>query len=188
MYEEFIPEEKGGRFLARELFDWIESAIAAVLCAFLVFTFGVRQVGVVGESMAPNLAPNDRLAITRCYNALRRGDIVVITKPNSRNEPLIKRVIATGGQTIEIDRETGQVYVDGRVISERYIQYPIRPGAVYSVEFPQVVPYGSLFVMGDNRNNSLDSRFKEVGIIDERHVLGKVIYRIWPHESIGRPT
>lgn len=171
----------------RELFDWAESGITAILCVVLIFSFVARMVGVVGESMYPTLHDKDRLVATRLYSELHQGDIVIVTKPNIYNEPLIKRVIAVGGQTIDIDYETGVVYVDGKRIYEPYISEPIAPQSPTDMQFPQVVPYGSVFVMGDNRNNSWDSRAKAVGMVDERHILGKVMYRVTPYERFGRP-
>lgn len=187
MNEEFIPPEERGFSIIREVFDWVESGLTAVLCVVLIFTFVARMVGVVGESMYPTLHDKDRLIASRLYTELNSGDIVVITKPNTRNEPLIKRVIATGGQTIDIDSATGSVYVDGERIFEPYIMEGITPGTTFEMQFPQVVPMGHVFVMGDNRNNSWDSRSAAVGMVDERWVSGKVIYRIWPYESFGRP-
>lgn len=188
MHEEFIPPEKRGVAIARELFDWVESGLTAVLCVILVFSFAFRTVGVVGSSMLPTLEDNDRLVVTSLYSALQPEDIVVVTQPNSLHEPLIKRVIAVEGQTIDIDAETGEVYIDGNRINEdRYIREKIAPGSWYDMEFPQVVPRGCVFVMGDNRNNSRDSRFRDIGMIDARYVLGKVIFRVTPYERFGRP-
>lgn len=185
--EEYIPKERRSSAIVREIFDWLESGITAVLWVVLVFTFGVRMMGVIGQSMEPSLQNGDRLLATRLYERLEYGDIVVITKPNSRNEPLIKRVIATEGQVVDIDNSTGDVYIDGTCLEELYIGEKIRPGAQYDVDFPQEVPTGHVFVMGDNRNNSWDSRSAEIGVIDERWITGKVIYRVWPYESFGRP-
>jgi signal peptidase I len=107
-----------------------------------------------------------------------RGDIVVVTKPNSENEPLIKRVIALEGQTVDIDFSKGIVYVDGEALDEPYVNTPTN--LRYDVKFPITVPKGDLFVLGDNRNGSLDSRSSRIGFIDTRYVLGKVYLRIFP--------
>lgn len=187
MNEEFIPAERGGVSFAREVYDWVESGMTAVLCVVLVFTFVARMVGVVGDSMYPTLHNKDRLIATGIYTELKTGDIVVITQPNKRNEPLIKRVIATGGQTVDIDYETGLVYVDGKRLYEPYVNETIHPGSTFEMAFPQQVPPGRVFVMGDNRNNSWDSRALEVGMVDQRYVLGKVIYRVMPYDRFGLP-
>lgn len=166
----------------------MESGLTAVMCVVLLFTFAGRMVGVVGESMLPTLEDKDRLICTRLYGELEAGDIVIVTKPNDMNEPLIKRVIATGGQTIDIDSETGYVYVNAkRIYEDDYILEGIIPGTEFETEFPQVVPLGHVFVMGDNRNNSRDSRFASVGMVDERYILGRVVYRVWPSDRFGDP-
>lgn len=183
--EEYIPSESTGATIVREVYDWFESGITAVLCAVLLFAFVGRIIGVVGESMLPTLQDNERLVATRLYTELQSGDIVVVTKPTSRNEPLIKRVIATGGQTVDIDTETGEVLVDGSRVYETYTAEPIQPGSTFEVQFPQTVPDGSVFLLGDNRNNSWDSRAAEVGMVDDRYVLGRVVYRLTPYERLG---
>lgn len=189
MNEDFIPQEGRGFAVVREIYEWLESGLTAVLCVVLIFAFLGRMVGVVGESMLPTLEDRDRLIATPIYRELKPGDIVVITKPNrNKNEPLIKRVIAVGGQNIDIDRDTGVVSVEGRALEELYVAEMIHAGSTYEVPFPQTVPPGHIFVMGDNRNRSWDSRNPEVGMVDERYVLGKVVCRILPYERLGKPA
>jgi len=185
MNEEFYPQESLGKSVMRELFDWVEAGMVAVVAVVLLFTFVARMAGVDGESMLPTLCHNDRLIITRMLYEPARGDIVVVTKPNSRGEPLVKRVIATGGQVVDIDFQQGVVYVDGEALDEHYVAEPTYTG--YDVEFPQTVPQGHVFVMGDNRNASWDSRTSAVGMVDERYILGKVIYRLMPYTKMGVP-
>ena len=110
---------------------------------------------------------------------------MVVTQPNAVNKPLIKRIIALGGQTVDIDTERGLVYVDGVVINEPYIKEPTVRIPNPPMTFPYTVPEGKVFVMGDNRNNSLDSRSTDVGPIDERYILGKAIFRIFPLNRLG---
>ena len=106
------------------------------------------------------------------------GDIVIITQPNALHKTLIKRVIAVGGQTVDIDEEAGIVYVDGEPLRE---EYTLEPTYIKGdMEFPIHVPEGYVFVMGDNRNDSTDSRMKVVGLIDERYIMGKVLVRLSP--------
>ena len=186
MFEDYYPKEKPSRFALRELFDWVEAGMVAVACVVLVFTFAVRLAGVDGDSMNPTLYNRDRLLITRLFYTPQQGDIVVVTKPTHRNEPLIKRVIATGGQTVDIDFVSHTVIVDGVVLDEEH--YIAEPTAQqYDLSFPQTVPEGCVFIMGDNRNHSWDSRDSEVGMVDERYILGKVIYRVLPYRSMGVP-
>jgi signal peptidase I len=149
----------------------------------LIFTFFLRTAQVSGKSMLDTLQDQDRLMISRFFYTPRRGDIVVITKPNLDNEPLIKRIVATGGQTVDIDFEYGIVYVDGKALDEPYIKEPTN--LKLDVQFPVTIPEGSIFVMGDNRNHSRDSRDSSIFTVDERYILGKVILRIMPFAGFG---
>ena len=110
-----------------------------------------------------------------------RGDIVIITQPNEMNEPLVKRVIATGGEMININFNTGDVFINGEKIDEPYIKEATKRS--FDVAFPYIVPDGCIFAMGDNRNDSMDSRDTRVGSIDERYILGKAVFRILPIKS-----
>ncbi len=167
-------------------FEWIEALFFAVTIVMIFFTFFFRIVTVDGDSMLPTLHDNDKLVLySQAYRNVQYGDIVVVTQPNVYNEPLIKRVIATEGQTVDIDFENGKVYVDGKELEEDYINELTYTQAYNSTEFPCTVPENGLFVMGDNRNHSTDSRSAEIGIIDERYVLGKAVLRIFPFDSFG---
>ncbi|MBR2953971.1 MAG: signal peptidase I [Clostridia bacterium] len=160
------------------IYEWMDSFVFSIILILIVFVFGFRVVGVDGESMMPTLNNMDWLAVQAVNNTIERGDIVVITQPNITNKPLIKRVIAVGGDTLDINFTTGEVKVNGEVIDEPYIMEPTqRPG---DFDKPIRIPEGYLFVMGDNRNESLDSRFDSIGIIDERYVLGVANTRLFP--------
>lgn len=160
------------------VYEWMDSFVFSIILILIVFVFGFRVVGVDGESMMPTLNNMDWLAVSAINNNIERGDIVVITQPNITNKPLIKRVIAVGGDTLNINFITGEVKVNGEVIDEPYIMEPTqRPG---DFNKPIKIPEGYLFVMGDNRNASLDSRFDSIGIIDERYVLGVANTRLFP--------
>lgn len=160
------------------VYEWLDSPVYAILLILVIFTFFVRVVGVNGESMMPTLQNGDWLTVSAVTTEVERGDIVVVTQPNALNEPLIKRVIAKGGDTINIDFTTGTVTVNGKVQNEPYIaELTARKG---DFKGETVIPEGYLFVMGDNRNNSLDSRFDTIGLIDERYVLGVAQVRIFP--------
>lgn len=155
--------------------------MGAIIIIFILFTFLFRAVGVDGSSMVPTLHDGDWLAISGINFEPRRGDIVVVTQPNDIHEPLIKRIIAVGGETIDIDFVTHEVKINGETIDEPYIAQPT--GRSFDVKFPLLIPEGFVFVMGDNRNNSKDSRASGVGVIDKRYILGKTRFRIFPFGS-----
>lgn len=160
------------------IYEWLDSLIYAIILILLIFTFLFRVVGVHGLSMYPTLNNGDWLTVNSIPTKINQGDIVVVTQPNSLNEPLIKRVIAKGGDTINIDFIEHTVTVNGVTMYEPYIAEPT--SRMGDFVYPLVVPDGCLFVMGDNRNDSLDSRFKTIGFIDERYVLGVAQVRIFP--------
>ena len=160
------------------VYDWLDSLIYALVLILICFTFIFRIVGVNGTSMCPTLNNGDWLTVSAVTPQIKRGDIVVITQPNYLNEPIIKRVIAKGGDKIDIDFIEHTIKVNDLVIQEKYIAEPTSNMGEFV--YPLVVPEGKLFVMGDNRNHSLDSRFKAIGFIDERYVLGKTQVRLYP--------
>lgn len=125
-----------------------------------------------------HLANGDKLIVWGAGYEPQRGDVVIVDSYTAYGKPLVKRVIAKGGDTISIDYASGTVTVNGEVLDEDYIAEPTYLG--YDVEFPYTVPEGTVFVMGDNRNNSLDSRSSYVGCIDERDILGKVLVCFLP--------
>jgi signal peptidase I len=147
------------------------------------FVFAFRIVGVDGYSMNPTLENGEWLAAQAINTEIKRGDIVIETQPNALNEPLIKRVVATGGDTIDINFISGEVFVNGQVIDEPYIATKTHRTGQFNG--PITIPEGYIFVMGDNRNDSVDSRFEIVGLIDERYVLGVAKYRLYPFTRFG---
>lgn len=158
--------------------DWINSIIVSFVILFLLFTFVFRAVGVSGRSMEPTLHNKDWLVITDFKYTAQFGDVVVVVQPNDLNEPIIKRVIGVAGDTIDIDFTSGKVYRNGQMLSEKYVKGPTNLS--YDVKFPVTVPEGCVFVLGDNRNNSLDSRSSRIGFVDERYILGKASLRLFP--------
>lgn len=160
------------------IYDMTDSVKGAIVVVFLLFSFVFRAVGVDGDSMVPTLADGDWLAVASVTTEIERGDIVVINQPWERHVPIVKRVIAVGGDTVYIDFDRNEVYVNGEKLNEPYISEPTRVS--YDVSFPLQVEEGKLFVMGDNRNVSLDSRSSKIGMIDERYVLGKAVVRFYP--------
>ncbi|MDR3982641.1 MAG: signal peptidase I [Dysosmobacter sp.] len=168
----------------RDLYEWVQALVCSVLTVVLVFTFGIRLIGVDGHSMVPTLQDGDRLLVTTSLltGDYEYGDIVIIQKGSfAGGEPIVKRVIATGGQTVDIDFETGAVYVDGTLLEEDYINELtfVEEGT----EFPLTVPEGSIFVMGDNRNHSSDSRDASLGTVDTRYVIGRAVILAFPGED-----
>ena len=165
------------------MLEWYEALISASLVLVLVFSFVFRIIQVDGSSMVPTLTNGDKLIVWGAGYTPERGDVVIVDSYTTYGKPLVKRVIAKGGDTISIDYETGTVTVNGEVLQEDYIAEPTYLG--YDVEFPYTVPEGTVFVMGDNRNQSLDSRSSYIGCIDEQDILGKVLVCFLPFADFG---
>lgn len=164
----------------RELYEWARALVSSVLAVVLVFTFAVRLIGVEGHSMVPTLQDGDRLLVQVGLLAgeYRAGDIVVLRKQGFMDEPIVKRVIAVAGQTVDIDFSTGVVRVDGEMLNEPYInELTFREEGL---EFPLTVPENAIFVMGDNRNHSDDSRNSRLGAVDTGYVIGKAVFLLFP--------
>ena len=180
------PEEACSRKDAEEkeepfsLFDMLQSVCAAVVFGILIFIFIFHVTTVRGSSMNDTLLGGDRLFTSDLFYTPEQGDIVIFRTPYY-DEPLIKRVIATEGQTVDIDFDAGSVYVDGNLLQEDYIKEPTRTSNGFSG--PLTVPEGMLFVMGDNRNNSNDSRLPAIGCIDVRAVQGKAFFILLPGKN-----
>lgn len=164
--------------------EWYESMALGAVLLVLLFTFVLRVAVVDGSSMNPTLVNGDRVLLRSIGYQPSRGDPVVIDAYISYGKPLCKRVIALGGDTVDINFDTGAVTVNGTELTEPYIKDLTHQPE--GVQFPIVVPEGCVFVMGDNRNNSKDSRSPDIGCIDQRDLLGKIIFRITPIGSAGR--
>ena len=187
-----LSEEKSiANRLVSEIFEWLSTIVSSLVMVSLIFTFVVRVIGVSGPSMQSTLFTDQRVLISGLFYTPKNGDVVVFTKKNihldlgsgEKDEPLIKRVIATEGQVVDIDFVAGEVRVDGKLLDEPYIDEPTWLHDVVSVSFPYTVPPGTVFVMGDNRNHSSDSR--RIGPIDTRYILGRVLLRVWPLSEFG---
>ncbi len=168
--------------LFKSVYEWFETVLWCFLFVVILFTFAFRVVGVNGHSMDDTLHDTEKLIAVDWFTP-RYGDIVAITQPDELNRPLVKRVIATEGQTVNIDFTSGAVTVDGKQLNENYIKEPTSVKG--DVSFPATVPKGCVFVMGDNRNHSTDSRFSEVGMVDTRYIFGRVLFRIFPLNRVG---
>lgn len=179
---------KKARWL-KEVYEWIETIGASVIIVAIVFTFLCRVVAVDGHSMENTLMDKDRVIITDLFYTPEIGDIVVLSKYGSENnensQPLIKRVVAVEGDEVLINYDDGKVYVNGvesETVKFAKDDFIIEEG---NVEFPQTVPEGCVFVLGDNRNNSTDSRFSSVGMVPVENILGKAVLRIYPFAEFG---
>ena len=185
------PEEEklsGEDSFKMDLFFWLQALVAALITLILVFTFVGRIIGVDGDSMYPTLHNGDLLLLQSVGYEPEQGDVVVLTKEFAASRgPIVKRVIAVGGQTVDIDYGAGTVSVDGQVLDEPYINTSeaMMPPTTYEHATHVEVPEGSIFVMGDNRNHSSDSRDVTLGAVDERYVLGKALWIILPFDRFG---
>ena len=165
-------------------YSWLRTLVCVVLATVLVFTLVVRIVRVEKQSMRETLQNGDILLTVNRHLAgeLKAGDIVVIKKEYFEDgKPIVKRIIATEGQTVDIDFDAGVVYVDGQALEEDYIREPTYLDE--GLEFPIMVPEGCLFLLGDNRNNSMDSRYPDLGPVDVRCVIGKAVVLVFPGKT-----
>ncbi len=182
------PENQTQEKKGRDLYEWVQALVCSVLTVVVLFTFVVRLIGVDGHSMLPTLQDGDRMLVLNSilYHDYKYGDVVVLRKDSFLKEPIVKRVIATGGQTVDVDYNTGTVYVDGQPLDEPYIKEEMYlPWSEAMQGTHWEVPEGSIFVMGDNRNGSTDSRDERLGTIDADYVLGKAVLALWPIDRFG---
>ena len=176
-----MQEQEKQTAKGRDLYEWVQSLVGSVLVVVAIFTFVIRMMGVDGHSMLNTLQHGDRLLVVNSmlYHDYKYGDIVILRKNGVFDDaPIGKRVIAGEGQTVDIDFAEGIVYVDGEALEEDYIREPTYTAE--GTEFPLTVPEGSIFVMGDNRNGSSDSRDYRLGTVDTRYVIGKAAFLIFP--------
>ncbi|MCQ2488576.1 MAG: signal peptidase I [Clostridia bacterium] len=159
--------------LSSEIYDFLESVISAVIFVAIVLVFFVRVAVVDGESMIPTLQDTDKLIISDFSKDYEHGDVVVIHQEDGVT--LVKRIIATGGDVVDIDFERGVVSVNGTELDEPYTAEPTYLNYGDGQEYPLTIPEGYLFCMGDNRNHSLDSRSNLIGLIDEQYIIGKMV-------------
>lgn len=172
------PEEKS---MGREILEWIVTILAAFAIAMLIKSFIFTIALVDGESMMPTLNNGDRLVVWRLGYQPQRGDIIVLQQAGKK--PYIKRIIAVEGDTVDIDFNLHTVKVNGEILDENYILEPIaRSGDMI---FPLTVDKDCVFVLGDNRNNSTDSRFSSVGQVMDEDIMGKATIRLFPFTDFG---
>lgn len=182
----YRPRNKAESF-RQGVYFWLQALIAALVALVLVFTFIGRVIGVDGESMLPTLHDGDMIVLQQLGYTPKQGDVVVLTKKSFRDGkyPIVKRVIATGGQTVDIDYATSTVYVDGVALDEPYILETMRVPSLNVHQSHIEVPEGSICVLGDNRNNSTDSRDPIIGTVDQRCVLGRAHFILLPFQDFG---
>ena len=183
------PEEKGSFRL--DLYYWTQALVMVLICLILACTLAGRVIGVVGSSMVPTLHDGDLLLLQSLGYTPRQGDVVVLRKPGfppppQDTAPIVKRVIAVGGQHVRVDYEANAVYVDGVALEDDYILEPMMDRYNPEMNVLDVtVPEGSIYVMGDNRNNSTDSRHEALATVDSRYVLGRVLCVMLPFQDFG---
>ena len=164
---------------SKDMYDWVQCLIVALIICVVFFAFFVRIIDVVGTSMNPTLNNSDKMLVSGLFYKPKVGDVVVFKKDEyNPNKALVKRVIAVEGQEINIDFDKGIVYIDGQPIQEDYIAELTKTKEDFIG--PKTVPEGCVFVMGDNRNMSTDSRKTEIGMVDTRLILGKAYMVIYP--------
>lgn len=173
--------------MIKELIDLIKSFLIAIVAAILVMTFIFRTVSVDGESMLPTLNNKDRLLVEKVSYYFREpkvGDIIVIKYPADPKQQYIKRIVAVGGDKIKI--KNNKLYVNGKEIKENYINEEMNSSIDSKFNNEIEIPKDTVFVLGDNRNHSKDSRYDDVGYVDVKLIVGRANFRIYPFKDIGK--
>ena len=164
-----------------DLFYWTQTLVTVLITLILLFALVGRVIEVKGSSMVPTLHEGDLMLLQSIGYTPKQGDVVVLRKASFMTDPIVKRVIATGGQRVTIDYGSSTVYVDGVPLDEPYInEIMVSPASPEMSIFDAEVPEGSIFVRGDNRNHSSDSRHINLGTVDERYILGKALWVVFP--------
>ena len=186
---EQTPGEEKGSFRS-DLYYWLQALVAVLVALILTCTLAGRIIGVVGSSMEPTLYNGNLLLLQSLGYTPQQGDVVVLRKPGfpappQETAPIVKRVIAVGGQHVRVDYDAGAVYVDGVPLNEPYIAEAMTPTSGDMSVLDVMVPEGSIYVLGDNRNNSSDSRHVALSTVDTRYVLGRALWVVFPQSSFG---
>lgn len=169
--------------LESDLFGLLQSFVYTLLVIVVLFSFVSPITRVSGSSMEPTLFDGEIMLVWGLWYQPKASDVVIVNNPTIEylaGQSIVKRVVAVGGQTVSINYEENTVYVDGVPLAEPYLSEPMRPIYGELIMEDVLVPEGYVFVLGDNRNNSADSRSSEIGLVDTRYVIGKVICGIWP--------
>ena len=203
--DDAVESEKAGKKevfkgkKVKDIFDWVDTIVVALVAVVIIFSFFFRIATIVGPSMQNTLFAGERVIISNLFYEPEFGDIIVVSRNadnsiygnTSGNEPIIKRVIATEGQWVDINFDTGEVFVgpdlsNMQKLDEPYTKTPTNKR--YDIDFPIYVEEDCVFVLGDNRNDSLDSRSSTIGedgLINKKYILGKAMLRIWPFDVFG---
>lgn len=180
--EDAAEEEKEADSLESNLYTWAQALVIAVVGVVMLFTFGMRLISVSGPSMQDTLYTGDQLLVLNAmFCDFKAGDVVVINDYNAEpqlNETLVKRIVAVGGQKVDIDFFNGVVYVDDVALDEPYIKEPTYQPE--GMEFPRILAEDEVFVMGDNRNHSSDSRDSRLGPVKTGYLQGKALFLLIP--------
>ena len=180
-----VPEREG---IAKAVYEWTEMMVFALIAFLLLTSFVCRTVTVDGPSMMNTLLNGERLLVTSYPYTPQRGDIVIISREN--RAPLVKRIIAVGGDVLRVDDDVHKVYLNDEELIEPYVYDILQAGESYSGDDDfwaksscWEVPQGYVFVMGDNRRRSSDSR--DIGYIENHRIIGKAFFRLFPFERFG---
>jgi len=168
----------------RGAYEWVQVLVCSVVAVVLLFAFAARVIRVDGQSMRETLQHGDLLLAVNGWlcGDYAAGDVVILAKPEfEQGEAIVKRVIATGGQTVDIDFDAGTVYVDGVALEEDYIREPTFREE--GLAFPVTLKENEIFVLGDNRNDSKDSRHPDLGPVDTRYVIGRAVCLLLPGKT-----
>lgn len=184
----------------RSVWELLEQLIITLFVVALIFTYIIKNVSVVGDSMRNSLMDGDKVIINMLDKEFQRGEIIVafpekavtlndkggLSFAEGPDKVIIKRVIAAEGQTVDIDFATGAVEVDGERLYENYLELGLThyDGGAFTDKYPITVPEGYVFVMGDNRSVSLDSRDEKIGFVAEKDIMGTVVLRYYPEFEV----
>jgi len=170
----------------RGLYEWMQSLVMVFLAVIFLLTFVGRTMAVQMQSMAPTLLDGDRMIVRSILYTPQRGDVIIFAQQNFQNgAALVKRIIGLAGDVVHFDTEAGVVYVNGVALDEPYTSGPTNTAGDIPYPHTFVVPEGYVFVIGDNRNGSRDSRHNEIGPVDEREIIGQVVAVIMPFDRVS---
>jgi signal peptidase I len=159
----------------------MQSMVMIFLPAIFLVTFVGQTIPVHGHSMAPTLLDGEQMIVRSIFYTPQRGDVIIFVRHDFQDgNPLVKRIIALAGDVVDVNPDTGLVYLNGEALDEPYISELIRRDRIGDIAYPHTVPAGHVFVIGDYRNNSADSRSSRIGPVDEREIIGRAVAVLLP--------